>query len=869
MQKLVEAVFGSRFRRINILALCVLLVVSFWVKDVEADIGEMAITEGLVFSFRSLDLIECTNRVVPEIIREITRTNEKSFHNVEACLESQHFQRSMMGLALSFGSGDDLQYNKVKCPRLIASFLRDKILGYSCPYLSKMSELFNFVENKELKMSDSIGKRSIRTHQSNARSSGRLPTIQTSLYTRLIQSCNRIEKCLLGLEKAFPKQGDDGLEESGPSLDVTLYHAKVKMRQSIIDSIISQLPKKIGRRDILTYSNNLLRRATFEFETNFGKESPLDPFWIVQTYRMLLIYSVMLNSSGIFVNLSSHYFKEVFNYLLDTKHLHSIDSLQLQTKYLNLDKFSRKQLLFLRASYTILESCFIFWKDLHNHYVSSVFTSRRRSADLAANLDFSQICQKGFQLPLRQTLIFFYYTGIKEVIKYSDTTEKSSDSSDFTELTENPSTDSHEWSGDNNSDSCIYFTTDTPWFIESTSLFYPATSVEELDEIYRKEVSALIKQSDPSLNPKATVLNLNSKSLSGYFIGGTGSMMYKSCTYYLKRKLKLGSGELILAQVTKMSKKNGYREVSPTENIRYFCWYTAKVVYPNDSTFEAYHKYETNKFSRGDFKVSQALESSSTSMASRPSLVESDYASSTSIFPSKDHPISSSPRRFENQGIEEPEAGSDKLSSFSQSSNPPLPSLPPRFSQNSTNVHFIPVSESPAKSRRYSSFLDKRRKEILRRLYPQSFDLDMNSLAYSISDSSNDLKGVPVIKKHYTSPHQVMEGGGGSSAVPSVRGKSEPSDHKSKECKPGSGLIPKLLEEIRSGVKLRPTGSSASNEIMDTVRKEIKTSASAINLGVSSSQIKNDLESTEFAPPIIETSLLDEMSNNHKLLFEQ
>ncbi|KAJ1614863.1 putative signal peptide protein [Cryptosporidium canis] len=858
MLKLIEAVFGSLIKEFKLLSLSILLVSSVLWSHVAADISKLAVSEGLIFSLRSLDLIECTNKAVPEIIREITKIDDKDSHKMDTCLDGQHFKRSMIGLALSFGSGDNLQYNKVKCPRLIASFLRDRILGYSCPYLSKLSELFNFAENKELKTKDSIGKRSIRVHPGNAKN-GKLPTILTSLYTRLIQSCDKIEECLQDLEMASDDSHakHEGAGSDNYSLGIDPYGIKQKVRQSNIHSMISFLPKKIGRRDILTYSNNLLKRATLEFETNFEKESPLDPFWLVQAYRMLLLYSVMLNSVGIFVNLSSYYFQMVFNYLLDTQYLSSIDSLQLQTKYLNLDKSSRKQLLFLRASYTILESCIDFWEDLHAHYVSSILTSKYKMDHLGPRLDFSKICQQGFQLPLRQTLIFFYYAGIKEVIKYSDATDRSGgnstkanqhESSEFTESTEHCSLDSNEWYDD----SCIDFTIDTPWFVEGTSLFYPATTVEELDEIYVREVSTLIKQSDPNFNPKATVLNLDRESLSGYFIGGTGSMMYKSCTYYLKRKLKTGSRQILLAQVTKMSKNNAFHEVSPTEKIRYFCWYTAKVAYPNDSTFEIDHGYETSKFSKGNFKVSQSLEDDQTAqdVAARPSARYVNASTPSHLGGGRNTPTSSSPKMLEYQDIEGLEPSTEKSSSV----------FAPGF--------LMSGSDSPASSRRHSSLLSKRRIEILKRLYPQSTDLDIKSLAYSISDRSNDLRGIPVIKKHSNSPSQMIDT---SSKVSNIRGKYEQGSQKKdkEDCKVNKGLIPKLLEEIRSGVKLKPTGSTASSEIMENVRREITSSSKNINLGVSSSQIKNDLDSTEFAPPIVETNLLDEMSSNNKFLFDQ
>ncbi|OII75440.1 uncharacterized protein cubi_01961 [Cryptosporidium ubiquitum] len=850
MLKYIETVFESLLKKCKLLTLYIILINFVRLNYVTSDISRLAITEGLIFSPRSLNLIECTNNVIPDIIKEITKIDEKNSHKVKTCLEGQHFQRSMMGLALSFSSGENLQYNKLKCPRLIASFLRDRILGYSCPYLSNISELFNFVENKELKTKDSIGKRNIRAHPNNAKNA-KLPTILTSLYTRLIQSCDKIEDCFLNLDKEsqtkYLKQDGPNLNKS--SLDFSPNDIKLELEQNNINSIISLFPKKIGRRDILTYSNNLLRSATLEFETNFEKESPLDPFWLIQAYRMLLLYSVMLNDAGIFVNLSSYYFQKVFNYLLDTQHLRSIDSLQLQTKYLNLDKSSRKQLLFLRASYTILESCFDFWKDLHNYYVSSILTNKYKAKDLEIVLDFSKICQKGFQLPLRQSLIFFYYAGIKEVIKYSDINEKSTnnstniiqhDSSEFTESTENNSTDNKEWYDG----SSIDFAINTPWFVESTNLFYPVTTIEELDKIYNNEVSALIKQSDPNLNPKATVLNLNHDILSGYFIGGNGSMMYRSCTYYLRRKLRKGSKELLLAQVKKMSKNSGFHEVSPSEKIRYFCWYTAKIVYPNDSTFETEDKYEKSQFTQGNFKVSQSAEKNSNIIRNKNTRISS---------------VSSSPKRIEYQDIKSLEQNPDRAS-FSSTSMTSSTSQPSLSSLNGSIT-----------TRKHSSFLDDRRREILQRLYPQSSDLNMNSLAYSISDKSGDLKGVPVIKKHSNSSSpQMLEP---SSLVSSIRGKYEQDSCKKKDVKENTtsskGLMPRLLEEIKSGVKLKPTGSSASNEIMNNIRKEITSSAKAVHLGVSSSQIKNDLESTEFAPPLVETNLLDEISNNHKFLFEQ
>ncbi|KAH8582912.1 uncharacterized protein ELE39_002257 [Cryptosporidium sp. chipmunk genotype I] len=846
MLNFTETVFGSLLKKCKLLTLFMLLINLIKLNYVSSNISKLAITEGLIFSSKSLNLIECTNNVVSDIIREVTKTNDTNYHKVETCLEGQHFQRSMMGLALSFGSGDDLQYNKFKCPRLIASFLRDRILGYSCPYLSNISELFNFVENKELKTEDSIGKRNIRTHPNNAKNS-KLPTILTSLYTRLVHGCDKIEDCLLNNDEKYQKkyfiQDNSDLDDS--ILGFNPHNINLEIRQNIINSMVSLFPKKVGRRDILTYSNNLLRRATLEFETNFEKESPIDPFWLIQAYRMLLLYSVMLNNAGIFVNLSSYYFQKVFNYLLDTRYLQNIDSLQLQTKYLNLDKSSRKQLLFLRASYTILESCFNFWKDLHEYYVSSMFTSNYNINDIGVVMDFSQVCQKGFQLPLRQSLIFFYYAGIKEVIKYFDITEKTSnihhDSSEFTESTEATNSIASHNNSEWYDNYCTDFTINTPWFVESTNLFYPVTNNEELDLIYNKEVSALIKQSDSNLNPKATVLNLDHHILSGYFIGGNGSMMYKSCTYYLKRKLRKGSEQLLLAHVTKMSKNNGFHEVSPNEKIRYFCWYTAKIAYPNDPTFETDHKYETNQFSQGNFKVSQSIETGGRGA------IQSNASRPTSI--------SSSPKRLEYQDIETLEQNSDKISSA-------FASITSSTSQTSS-------SSSPTKSRKHSSFLDDRRREILRRLYPQSSDLDMKSLVYSISDKSDDLRGIPIIKKHSNSPSQIVDT---SSSLSNTRGKQEQASFKNKDKddnKSNKGLMPKLLEEIRSGVRLKPTGSSASSEIMESIKKEITSSAKTVNLGVSSSQIKNDLDSTEFAPPLVETNLLDEMSNSYRFLFEQ
>lgn len=852
MLKFIEAVFGSLLKECKLLTLIILLISLAQLNYATSNISKLAITEGFIFSPKSLNLIECTNNVVADIIRETTKANDTNSHKVEACLGGQHFQRSMMGLALSFGSGEDLQYKKFKCPRLIASFLRDRILGYSCPYLSNINEFFNFVENKELKTEDSIGKRNIRSHPNNAKNS-KLPTILTSLYTRLVHGCDKIEYCLLNNEEKSQEKYSmqDHIDLDKPLVGLNTHNIDLEAKKNMIDSMVSLFPRKIGRRDILTYSNNLLRRATFEFETNFEKESPVDPFWLIQAYRMLLIYSVLLDDAGIFVNLNSHYFQKIFNYLLDTQYLRSIDSLQLQTKYLNLDKSSRKQLLFLRASYTILESCFNFWKDLHEYYVSSMFTSEYNFGDTEIVLDFSKICQKGLQLPLRQSLIFFYYAGIKEVIKYFDITDNTSnndstsnaqnESSEFTESTETTNFIANNKNNDWYDSYCTDFTINTPWFVESTNLFYPVTSIEELDLIYNKEVLALIKQSDPNLNPKATVLNLNHNILSGYFIGGNGSMMYKSCTYYLKRKLKKGSKQILLAHVTKMSKNNGFYEVSPNEKIRYFCWYTAKSAYPNDSSFEADHKYETSQFSQGNFRVSQSIETGN------KTAIQSKAARPASI--------SSSPKRLEYQDIETLEQNSDRVSSA-------LSSITSSTSQTSS-------SSSPAKSRKHSTFLDNRRREILRRLYPQSSDLDMKSLVYSISDKSDDLRGVPIIKKHSNSPSQILES---SSSMSNTRGKQEQASCKNKDKedeKSKKGLIPKLLEEIRSGVKLKPTGSSASSEIMENIKKEITSSAKSVNLGISSSQIKNDLDSTEFAPPLVETNLLDEMSNSNRFLFEQ
>ncbi|KAF7458997.1 WH2 domain containing protein [Cryptosporidium felis] len=802
------------------------------------EISRLAISEGLIFSSKSLDLIECTYSIIPEIIKEITKLGENT-KNLETCLKGSGLQRSIVGLALSFSSGENLEYNKVKCPRLIASFLRDRILGYSCPYLSSQDELFSFVENKELRTNDSIGKRNIRA-QGSGTGSNKPPTILTSIYTRLIQSCDRIQACI------FEKDENNSYYGIGERNEY--------LKQFTQRDVTLKLPSKIGRRDIFVYSDNLLKRTILEYETNVEKESPLDPFWIVQAYRMLLTYSLMLNKLDLFVSLNSYYFKKTFSFLSDTQHLQSIDSLQLQTKYLNFDDSSKKQLLLLRASYTILESCFDFWKDLHLHYISSLFTNRDDLENTELFMDFSLICQKGFQLPLRQTLIFFYYAGIKEAIKYSDKNlsqdrlRHEGSTSEITESVDSPALEigSNQWFDE---DSCVDLSVKVPWFITSTSLQYPILTAEALEGTLENELSALVNQSDPAINPKATVLDLTRRSLSGYFVGGNGPMMYKSCTYYLKRKLKKEPKQLLLAQVTKMSKDKGYIEAGPTEKIRHFCWYTARELYPNDSSFEKDLKYETNQFSKKEYMVFQNQVKRRTPEFGMGTGQSGNF---TATQGSPNSSFSGSPKRIEYKDIEN------------------IPSQ-----ERYTSLAHL---GSPNMQKKHSSLLEERRREILQRLYPQSTELDLKSLVYSISDKSGDLKGVPIIKKHFSSPNIHTGEGQSASSLPVSSLSSKPTS-KMPEGAPetkkgvkdagGANTMSKLLQEIRSGVKLRPTGSSASNEILESVKKEIASSSKTDNLGISSSQIRNDLESTEFTPPLVETTFLDELENNQKFLFEQ
>ncbi|KAH7647675.1 hypothetical protein FG379_001474 [Cryptosporidium bovis] len=817
-------------------------------------ITEFTIRDSFIFSDKSLRLVECTYEVIPGIIRGIIGNSSMQKAVFENCLNNGNFKRSIIGLAMSFTSGDDLEYDKIKCPRIIAAFQRDRILGYSCPYLSENSELFNFSENKEfgdnLIVSD---KKSSNIRGSDLIKENKLPTILTSIYRKLLQSCDIIQYCLdkklrnINSSDIGNKKDDniDSKVEIGDS--ETHFNSfnsfsihQDKLKEILMGDKLNFLPIKIGRMDILRYSNELLRRLVLEYEISTEKISPFDPFWLIQAYRMLLIYSVLLEIDGIFVNINSYYFKKVLHYLADNQPLRNIDPLQLKTKYMSLDNESKKQLLFLRASYTILESCFQFWEDLHNDYISKLLNVNNDKLNKNKYIDYSQICHHGLQLPLRQTKIFFHYAGIKVSVKYSDFYSNIDNAVDVslesTELTELASStlEGYDWYDTNSEiDSNVRVTkcdseqkgnerinslhpfniqphsTNTyecPWFTRSTSMSFPISTIEEYIYFKNKETTSLINQSLLINNPKATVLNLNKDILSGYYVGGSGSMMYRSCKYYIKKLHKKKDKSIILAHVAKLV-DGEYKNIGTPEKIRYFCWYTAKVTYPNDKSFEKDYKHESDEYKEDKFEVFQS---------------QFRYQS----------PISPIHKKMDYKELE-------SIPNYSFSSS-------------------IKGSQKKVQS----TFLEERRNDILRRLHPQDQEMDLKSLAYSVSDKNYELEKIPIIKKYTTSGFQCK-----ADTKPSSSKKLD-KESEDKSTNEDGSLMPKLLQEIKLGIKLKPTGSLASREIMESVKREITSEDKNINLGISSSQIKEDIQNSEFAPPVVETALLDEVTVNNKILFE-
>ncbi|KAH8742083.1 hypothetical protein FG386_003410 [Cryptosporidium ryanae] len=838
-----------------------LLIIRFFLRIKYAlsnTITEFAINDGFIFSDKSLKLVECTYEVIPSIIRGIIGNSNPNEAMFDSCMNNGNFKRSIIGLAMSFTSGDDLKYNKIKCPRIIAAFQRDRILGYSCPYLSEYSELFSFSENKEF-----VDKRTINEKEGSnirgydSKKENKLPTILTSIYRKLLQSCDMIQYCLnnkindtnskyiLNKKMDIPESkitGDGGTNHLSSFNNFFIHQTKLK--EEIIGEISTVLPTKIGRMDIIRYSNELLRRLILEYEISTEKISPFDPFWLIQAYRMLLIYSILLEVNGIFVNINSYYFKKVLNYLSDNQPLRNIDSLQLKTKYMSLDNESKNQLLFLRASYTILESCFSFWEDLHSDYISKLLNKNNGKLEKNKYVDYSQICQNGLQLPLRQTKIFFYYAGIKVSVKCSDSHSNmniiddiSLDSTELTEPTSNTS-EEYNWYDTNsgiysNSSTimensaqktqsacsvCSFNTSpysskiyECPWFTRTTNISSQISTIEDYISFRNREITSLINQSLLINNPKATVLNLNKDILSGYYVGGGGSMMYRSCKYYIKKLYKKGDRDIILAQVVKLT-DGQYKNIGNSEKIRYFCWYTAKLTYPNDPSFEKDYKRESEEYKDDRLEVFQ------------------------SKFRHQSSPISTLHKKIDYKDLNE------------------LESIP-NFSFSSA------IKDTKKKAQ--STFLEERRNSILKRLHPRNQEMDLKTLEYSVSEKNYELEKIPIIKKYSGPGFQCkLDTKLSSSKKPDK----DLEDNVTDDDK--SSLMPKLLQEIKLGVKLKPTGSMASREIMESVKREITSEDKNVNLGISSSQIKEEIQNSEFTPPVVETALLDEVTSNNKILFE-
>ena len=255
-----------------------------------------------------------------------------------------------------------------------------------------------------------------------------------------------------------------------------------------------------------------------------------------------------------------------------------------------------------------------------------------------------------------------------------------------------------------------------------------------------------------------------------------------------------------------------YRQINTSEKIKYFCWNTAKIVYPNDKSFDNDYEYNSEKY------IDTKLE----------------------VFQSKfkhESPLFLAPKKMDHQGLKE------------------LDNIP--------NYSFSSSFKGSKKQVKELTFLEERRNDILRRLHPQDQEIDLKSLAYSISDKNYELEKIPIIKKYSAANFQYKAE---SKQSPLKKSDKQSGDTSKNEEAPA--LMPKLLQEIRSGIKLKPTGSLASREIMENVRREITSDDKNENLGISSSQIKEELQNSEFAPPVVQTALLDEVTSNNKILFE-
>ncbi|EEA04839.1 uncharacterized protein CMU_039060 [Cryptosporidium muris RN66] len=779
----------------NLCRFCIFsLLLSVCICVEHEDIVNLAIDECLVPSKKSLALISCTYTEVSESLVTLVNNLEIK-QDVDLCLMSTSFQRTIIGLALSFEIYDEGKFYGINCPRSIAALLRDRILGFSCPNLAKKSDIFRY------NLEDYDNNKLFYNTEVDMEHSNRLPTIFTSAYRKLLQSCDRIQVCMELLD--LQNEGNNNNAISSPAisnLNISLSHSLTK----ILDRFKVFLPS-IKTQYIREFAQNIFQRCIIEYQNNISRESPLDPFWIIQVYRMVFLY--FINLDGIINDLEviNNLVYLTFRYLTDISPLQKINLLQLQTKFIDINKESKKQLLFIRAAYTLSDHCFSFWKYINTEDMLTINTKKQFKNDI----DVAPICHQGLQLPLRQSIIFLYYMGIDRHINPGGS-HLLSNNTDLSNLSGNTSNYNIYINNSlNNNDNQI--NNSVPWFLANSNIVYPFTTVKELEQSRLKEIKAIIQQSKPNINNKATVLNLSEENLVKYFVGGSGSMMFKTCTYFLKKQYILDKSILTLAETHQINKDGIISDiVTPLDSIRFFCWNVSVKVYE-----------ELNK----DFSYEESFSTLS------PIQGESQ------VIPKKT--IISPPRPVNYDDIV-------NLSS-------PIRS-PSVFSANDSG------------KRKISPEILKRREELLRRMNPKASQSYSHSIVASL-DNLPELN-IPKIKRYISGKNIIRQNNMVdnskqlSKKIKKIGAILADSDVAKKH-----GLV--MNELLSKGKKLRMTNSDYANDIRQQFQKQIKDQATAGDISLISSQLFATMEATDFEPPIVDTAILDEVSSDQKLIYEQ
>ncbi|KAL7068955.1 hypothetical protein ACR3K2_04880 [Cryptosporidium serpentis] len=759
------------------------------------DIINLAIDECLVPSEKSLALISCTYTEVSESL--VTLVNNLEIEqDLDLCLMSTSFQRTIIGLALSFEIYNKNKFYGVNCPKSIAALLRDRILGFSCPNLAKKSDIFRY------NLEDYDNNKLFYNTEVDMEYSNRLPTIFTSAYRKLLQSCDRIQICMEVLDLQDEKNNNNTISSQAISnLKISLSHSSTR----ILDRFKVFLPN-IRTQYIKEFAQDIFQSCLMEYQNNISREGPLDPFWIIQVYRMVFLY--FINLEGIMNDLKviNNLVYLTFGYLTDISPLQKINLLQLQTKFIDINKESKKQLLFIRAAYTLSDHCFSFWKSVNTEYMSTINIKKQFKNDI----DVAPICHQGLQLPLRQSIIFLYYMGIDRHIN-SGGSHLLSNNKDLSNLFGNTSNYNIDISNSlNNHDNQI--NNSVPWFLANSNIVYPFTTMKELEQSRLKEVKTIIQQSRPNINNKATVLNLSEENLVKYFVGGSGPMMFKTCTYFLKKQYMLDKNVLTLAETHQINKDGTSEIVTPLDCIRFFCW---------NVSFKVYEELNKNFLYEESFSTSSPIQDES------------------QVIPKKT--IISPPRPVNYNDIV-------NLSSPTRS-----PSI---FSANDSG------------KRRISPEILKRREELLRRMNPKASQSYSHSVVASLSDNLPELN-IPKIKRYVSGKNIIKQN---NMAVDNSKQFSK-KVKKIGAILADSDVAKKheiVMNELRNkGTKLRMTNSDYANDIRQQFQKQIKDQATAGDISLISSQLFATMEATDFEPPIIDTAILDEASSDQKLIYEQ